>query len=410
MQPNQRLVTIATDLDMNNSVSGHVLSGYVTWDQIKSEFSDSTFIRDFFEHPSTINQALYIVIYRNKDGEFQRRMGITPKPENDDKLYETLEALAASLGFKLSLHHGQIKTTTHNMLRSVAFEKQLKVKNDCCLYELLFANNYDLDQPFENLTKVKALYLRQAALREENALAAVGSFLQNYIDHRDSYYRFADKFTQHLHKTSLKLPQSFLQRTLHPVLIEFPFAFRFGNFQLKHAYLSIFHNLGEKDYILSITSARYDQDGTWDGSSFLHSGVEISSSTEDIESSLEKSTKYLVDLDGEDLATFKSFVLLCVKAMVYLKSAEPNIQREPGAATSKSSTAKLKKFYRHNRAFDSISVGYGYHGLTYSVDSTVVRGFFRWQRFGPGLALVKLIWIDEHSRNYRSSVESSEHP
>lgn len=39
---------------------------------------------------------------------------------------------------------------------------------------------------------------------------------------------------------------------------------------------------------------------------------------------------------------------------------------------------------------------------TYHVDETTVRGFFRWQRHGPGLSLLKFIWIDEHVRRFRN--------
>ena len=36
----------------------------------------------------------------------------------------------------------------------------------------------------------------------------------------------------------------------------------------------------------------------------------------------------------------------------------------------------------------------------YSVDSTVVRGHFRWQPHGPANSLLKLVWISEHERKF----------
>jgi hypothetical protein len=36
----------------------------------------------------------------------------------------------------------------------------------------------------------------------------------------------------------------------------------------------------------------------------------------------------------------------------------------------------------------------------FNIDSTEVRGHFRWQPHGPGLSKVKLIWIDPHTRHF----------
>lgn len=41
---------------------------------------------------------------------------------------------------------------------------------------------------------------------------------------------------------------------------------------------------------------------------------------------------------------------------------------------------------------------------TYSVDSTEVRGHFRWQRHGEGFSLLKYIYIEPHIRNYGASL------
>jgi len=405
--PSLRYVVMMSPLDTKKSVSGGVGCGYLTWEQIKQDFSDSQPIREFFHSPSTLNGCLYIVLYKDQSGNMRRRIGrASVQPKNQDEIFDMLEAMSESLGIKSSFHreHCEIKTSFHTMLRPVATKEQIKIKHTCCLYELLYANNLDLDRPFENLASVKEKYLRQATLRNDRALALVGGFLQHYIENRNTSYRLVDKFAQQLHKTEIKLPQSFIKITLSPILIEFPFAFKFKSFQLKHAYLSIVSDL-KGGFALTLASAQYDKEGAWDGASFLSSSITISENKEDIETSLEQTTSYLVDLEGDDLLTFKSFVRLCLKSLIYLYSAEPNLSREAGATSDKSSAHKLKKFYRHNNPFDVVSVGYGFHGINYSVDSTLVQGFFRWQRFGPGLALVKLIWIDEHERHYNKSDE-----
>ncbi len=40
------------------------------------------------------------------------------------------------------------------------------------------------------------------------------------------------------------------------------------------------------------------------------------------------------------------------------------------------------------------------HGVQYSVDSTVVETYLRWQRYGKNLSKIKLGWVREHERHF----------
>ena len=46
----------------------------------------------------------------------------------------------------------------------------------------------------------------------------------------------------------------------------------------------------------------------------------------------------------------------------------------------------------------------------YKMSSTDVAGHFRWQPCGPGRSQVKLIWIDDHSREYKNVVKAQKQP
>ena len=52
-----------------------------------------------------------------------------------------------------------------------------------------------------------------------------------------------------------------------------------------------------------------------------------------------------------------------------------------------------------------VRVGHSFHkGMLHHVTDTTVSGHFRWQAWGPGLTLVKLIWIDEHVRTFPNAI------
>ena len=96
----------------------------------------------------------------------------------------------------------------------------------------------------------------------------------------------------------------------------------------------------------------------------------------------------------------KRLVAFVAKSILYIKSGDPDLQREMGKWSTSKKLKKIKGANRENCRFDTIKVGYGFHGKTFNVDETMVSGHFRWQPYGPDRGLIKLIWIDEHVRTF----------
>ena len=97
----------------------------------------------------------------------------------------------------------------------------------------------------------------------------------------------------------------------------------------------------------------------------------------------------------------KDAISFVAKCMLYINSGEPDLVKEAVTKPNSKNEKKIRNHWKKNYPFELIRVGYGFHGKTYSVDSTEVSGHFRWQPCGVGRQQLKLIWIDEHIRNYK---------
>jgi hypothetical protein len=91
----------------------------------------------------------------------------------------------------------------------------------------------------------------------------------------------------------------------------------------------------------------------------------------------------------------------CLKCVLYIHSAKPDLVIEFKPCLTKNHK-KVRRHYSENAPFPVVKVGFGFHGKTWHVDQTTVTGHFRWQPCGIGLSRVKLIWIDEHSRFFKT--------
>ena len=99
-----------------------------------------------------------------------------------------------------------------------------------------------------------------------------------------------------------------------------------------------------------------------------------------------------------------------INALIYLRSADPEIMklRPLAELTNKKRVEEKHRVPVHNELTVPISVlNWGYHeGNSYSVDSSFVQTHMRWQRCGPGLSQVKLVWVREHERRYKKGEEN----
>ena len=95
-----------------------------------------------------------------------------------------------------------------------------------------------------------------------------------------------------------------------------------------------------------------------------------------------------------------------VNACIYFHSMNPDVSHlEPEKDKKRRNTLAIKRGIPHEEISSYYPVtllnwNYG-RGREYTVDSTWVDSYLRWQRCGPGFTQVKLIMVSEHERHYR---------
>jgi hypothetical protein len=95
-----------------------------------------------------------------------------------------------------------------------------------------------------------------------------------------------------------------------------------------------------------------------------------------------------------------------VNYLVYIISGQPDLRSWRPPPRPKSKKPKVVRNYENLSSVPITLVGYNWKKATiYSVDSTTVSGHFRWQPYGKELSMVKLIWIDAHTRTYNNENE-----
>lgn len=235
-------------------------------------------------------------------------------------------------------------------------------------------------------------------------------FIKRFLSNDSNVYMIADKFGYHLSKTNLDLPRAVIpMQDEKYYCFEFPIVFDNGyNDFHKVAVIGLkdisFRYDKPEGYSDSITiiAPDFENNGNWKGSnSFitLHFNKELNT--------LEKSVKSAFKIRSHEASVTEDFVSYVIKCLLYVESGEPDLQPKYKAPKVKTK-AKLRKFFRDFCPFEVISVGYRFQKEhLYHIESTSVRGHFRWQPWGEGRTKVKLIWIDEHSRNYKNVYSNS---
>jgi hypothetical protein len=110
----------------------------------------------------------------------------------------------------------------------------------------------------------------------------------------------------------------------------------------------------------------------------------------------------------------KDLILYAVKCAMYIFSSNPDLTDYKPRPTSHEVPRKERDRNRTENAkshgsFPLSLVGYSWQKpRSYSVGEIVVTGHWRWQPCGPALAFVKLIWIDDHVRNYNKDQTAPE--
>lgn len=386
--PKKRFVSIF-EVSQNSSLASKMIVDYIPFSVLEKDFENSESISSFFNDPKFIGWCLIICLYKTPTGEVRRRIlkSETMPKENED-LFNLMKMTAESVGVTISFHESKI-TSKEFKLNGNEYVKE----KDIFLYSMidLFCGGVS-DKPFDQLVIVKEFFLNSAVEKKEMVGHIVGGFLQSYIEERNNLYKIAKTFGDQLSRADLKLSSEYIPTRNEPLMIEFPFVFKFGNFYIRNAIISIMplSETGAKG--LTVVCPKI-YDGKWNGDMFFTTlNCETS---DDIQKSLDSTEKFF-----SNSQSYRDLISFVLKSLIYIHSEESDIQRQKGLKTSKKNVAKIKTFYKHNNPFDIINVGFGFHGRVYSVSKTLVSGHFRWQPCGKGLSQVKLIWIDEHPRNY----------
>jgi hypothetical protein len=389
-------------LRSTDNVMGLVLCSYADFIRTAPRFKDSETIRFYFEKPSNINNIILITLYELSKKEVRRRMTIFPHENSLEVVKEMSIEICKTLGIYVTHHNMNINASIKKIVKPKEDKKEITTikENDYFLTSLIETYDGQVVAPYKQLEKIKENLIWKAVHEKNANNSIIGNFLDLHIEERKHLYRFAKDFAEQLLETDLKLSTKYIVSFINSILIEFPFVFKFSDFYVKHAFVRVQESsaVGKK---LLVVSALY-KDGTWDGESFFTSTVDISDH-DSVEDSLKENSKFFYDTDIvqlKDIKNYHEYIKFCLKAMIYIASSEPDLVPEPAKKSEKSNPTKLRKYYKYNCPFDVIKVGYAFHGRHRHVDQTVVKGHFRWQPCGKEYSQVKLIWIDEHTRNY----------
>jgi hypothetical protein len=112
-------------------------------------------------------------------------------------------------------------------------------------------------------------------------------------------------------------------------------------------------------------------------------------------------TQTFADFTTEDSADFANWMNGIVNTAVYVNSQDPEIEElRPLRLYDRKQLSQIENTKRENLCTLPVRlVHWGYY-RRYHVGSTTVSGHFRWQPCGVGLKDVKLVWIEDHVRNY----------
>ena len=107
------------------------------------------------------------------------------------------------------------------------------------------------------------------------------------------------------------------------------------------------------------------------------------------------------ELGNQNFSVFRTILNLVVYTFSDGAEFEEYLPTAKGAFGKKGN----KKAYLNECAVPVISLNANFHKMHYAVESTNVRGHFRWQPCGENLSRVKLIWIDEHERSFKKTAD-----
>lgn len=241
----------------------------------------------------------------------------------------------------------------------------------------------------------------------------VSMFFRQYLSGATHVYKIARNFGQHLNKTKLDVPTKLMPvKVGKTYMLEFPenIVFFGPDGEVYHNCIVAFgfyedKAMSKQEFKMVDPSEVPPNVGfTLQICAPDVGGKEMvaSISVMDIASqdSIQKSIDLFVERYGK-MHFPHEMVSYIAKCILYIESGEPDLHPEGRMAETRNHKKQRALQHKDLYPFPIIRVGYGFHNREYHVDSALVSGHFRWQPYGPQLSQVKLIWIDEHTRNYR---------
>jgi hypothetical protein len=289
-----------------------------------------------------------------------------------------------------------IRTQQFPQLSKYSFEEQVKI----LAYEYSKVSDIYIDSP------------PTSQLSGKHDLIIMSNFLLSYSMGLSKVYKVAERFGQHLLKTNLDVPCECLSTKMgQSFLFELPFTLKSTDGSQHRTVVVAVTGWHSKPGI-DIKSVTKEEESMYQDKAIAILAPDYSPEGQ----VLETSTYFVSPLRPgatieqtiqENVMHMKGSLLsmdlirLVAKLLLYIDSGEPDLVAEPVVACLTKKPKKLRQHWRDHCPFETISVGYSYHGRLYSKDASQVSGHFRWQTYGPERSKVKLIWIDEHVRHYK---------
>jgi hypothetical protein len=291
--------------------------------------------------------------------------------------------------------------------RSIGFLKEYKL-------DLRLVNKHPnkiFIQPDVSLDLMEKKFSRDITKKENISLLEFCWDYQQFLKDRKSYI-FSRSLTQSLQKAKARLPFRYMPE-------EFCAIFTFKGMKIATV-------KGDQvvwlDLIGVLVRIKRDNEGHWldiflfmdqeyDTMRFitLNLNEEIEGGKENFEDTSKATINELLvaepNAKKEALESLASILRSIFNSIAYVTHANEDLIIEENEFSKKEKKSKIqKKIYSHSRF---IKVGEGFeHIRMMSKDSTSVQGHIRMQPCGPGLSKIKLIWVNEHERNYPKKIIS----
>lgn len=227
-------------------------------------------------------------------------------------------------------------------------------------------------------------------------------------------YRASDSFFEDVKQLKREIPHTYITDDDNPVFISFK-PHKVGPFTFNGVYVQMFTKEagGAACLNLLFTEATHysimmsrsmmvvDPSGKFDLAGSLRETPEFMQSRTLIQSDMRFS-------NPADARAFNDLVAAAVNTAVYVNSRDPEIEElKPLRMYSKQALSSLGQARRENLCTLPVKlVNWSYY-RHFNVDSTSVSAHLRWQPCGPGRRDVKLVWVKEHTRNYRQEESES---